>query len=205
MDVSNDKAKMRSALRQRRKDYVTQHAVHLEEEYARLADFAPALASLYALMQEALPHSEVDGQASRIVVASFKPQHSEINPKYLEEALMMLGHHLVWPRVDGDHLRFFANDDMPAFVRGSYGLLEPGLKATEAIPGVILVPLLGFDEQGKRLGQGGGYYDRTLERLNATVLAIGVAWPCQQVTTVPVEAHDFRLAGVITPSNFYRF
>ena len=205
MDASHDKAKMRSGLRQRRKDYVAQHAAHLEEEYAKLADFAPPLARLYDLIQESFPQSAVDGQVSKIVVASFKPQHSEINPKYLEEALMMLGHHLVWPRVDGDHLRFFANDDMPAFVRGSYGLLEPGQNATEAIPSIILVPLLGFDEQGKRLGQGGGYYDRTLERLSATVLAVGVAWPCQQVAAIPVEAHDFPLAGVITPSDFHRF
>jgi 5-formyltetrahydrofolate cyclo-ligase len=205
LDASNDKAKMRSALRQLRKDYVTEHAAHLEDEYAKLADFAPQLARLYGLIQESFPERAVDAQASRIVVASFKPQHSEINPKYLEEALMMLGHHLVWPRVDGNHLRFFSNDDMPAFVRGSYGLLEPGHKATEAIPSVILVPLLGFDEQGMRLGQGGGYYDRTLERLNATVLAIGVAWPCQQVAAIPVEAYDFPLAGVITPSDFHRF
>jgi 5-formyltetrahydrofolate cyclo-ligase len=205
LEASNDKAKMRRALRQVRKDYVTQHAVHLEEECAKLAGFAPTLASLYAVFRNALPQRAATVQVSKIVVASYKPLHAEINPKYLEEALMLLGHQMVWPRVEGDHLRFFSNDDEPAFVKGSYGLCEPGLKATESVPGLILVPLVGFDGQGNRLGQGGGFYDRTLDRLDANVLAVGVAWGCQQVAAIPIEAHDLPLAGVLTPSEFHRF
>jgi 5-formyltetrahydrofolate cyclo-ligase len=194
---------MRSALRKLRNDYVGQRSSELEQEYAKLAEFAAPLIMLQTLIRDS--KNWIAPQTPKAVVASFKPQFSEINPKYLEEALMMLGHSLVWPRVEGEHLRFFTNDDVPAFVKGAYGLLEPGPRASEKIPDIILVPLLGFDEQGHRLGQGGGYYDRTLERLDTQVLAIGVAWTCQQVLAVPVEAHDMHLAGVITPSRFHRF
>jgi 5-formyltetrahydrofolate cyclo-ligase len=209
MDTIKDKVSMRNALRKLRKDYVTHNASKLEAQYAQLAQFAGALIGLNSLVQHSkVPGAAVD-QAPRLVVASFKPQHSEINPKYLEEALMLLGASVVWPRVEGDHLRFFANDDVPAFVKGAYGLMEPGPKSSEKKPNIVLMPLLGFDEMGNRLGQGGGYYDRTLQRLNTNVLAsalsIGVAWGCQQVAAIPVETHDMPLAGVITPSEFHRF
>jgi 5-formyltetrahydrofolate cyclo-ligase len=204
MKASQDKSDMRRSLRQLRKDYVAQLASNIEGEYTRLADFALPLANLLHLVQSDAAPSHTD-QRARIVIASYKSQHSEIHPKYLEEALMMLGHTIVWPRVEGEYLRFFSNDDVPAFVKGAHGLMEPGPQASEKKPDIILLPLLGFDAQGQRLGQGGGYYDRTLERLNAEVLAIGVAWDCQQVSTVPIEGHDMPLAGVITPSTFHRF
>jgi 5-formyltetrahydrofolate cyclo-ligase len=203
MNAATDKINMRSMLRKLRKDYVARRALDIEQEYAKLAAFAEPLLSLNTLVQG--PHHSAQSSPPRSVIASFKPQHAEINPKYLEEALMMLGHQIVWPRVEGEHLRFFANDDVPAFVRGAYGLMEPGPKASEKTPSVILVPLLGFDDRGNRLGQGGGYYDRTLERLNERVLAIGVAWDCQQLSEIPVEPHDMPLAGVISPSAFHRF
>jgi 5-formyltetrahydrofolate cyclo-ligase len=204
MEASKDKSDMRKSLRQLRKDYVALLASKIEDEYARLAAFAVPLANLHHLVQGGASPSQTSPQA-KAIIASYKPQHSEINPKYLEEALMMLGHTIVWPRVEGEHLRFFGNDDVPAFVKGAHGLMEPGPKASEKIPNVILVPLLGFDDHGQRLGQGGGYYDRTLERLQANVLAIGVAWSCQQVAAIPAEDHDIPLAGVITPNEFHRF
>jgi 5-formyltetrahydrofolate cyclo-ligase len=203
MNAATDKINMRSMLRKLRKDYVARHALDIEQECAKLAAFAEPLLGLNALIQG--PHHSAQSGSPRSVIASFKPQHAEINPKYLEEALMMLGHQIVWPRVEGEHLRFFANDDVPAFVTGAYGLMEPGPKASEKTPSVILVPLLGFDDRGNRLGQGGGYYDRTLERLHESVLTIGVAWDCQQLSEIPVEAHDMPLAGVICPSAFHRF
>jgi 5-formyltetrahydrofolate cyclo-ligase len=205
MEAVTKKTEMRNMLRARRKAYVAQHALEVEPECAKLAHHAKALLSLGALIQAHDQETSAGMPAAKVVIASFKPQHSETNPKYLEEALMLLGHQIVWPRVEGEQLRFFSNDDMPAFVRGAYGLQEPGPRASEKTPNIILVPLLGFDEEGHRLGQGGGFYDRTLRRLSANVLAIGVAWECQKVAAIPVEGHDMPLAGVICPSGFHRF
>lgn len=196
------KISMRSMLRQRRQEYVLQHADEIESECAKLAHFAQHVAELYATT---LRRSSQSPSTIKVVTSSFKPHSSEINPGYLEEALMKLGHEIVWPRVEGKELRFFSDNQTSPFVRSSFGLLEPGPDATEKAPSLLLVPLLGFDAQGHRLGQGGGFYDRTLARLDSCALAIGIAWDCQKLENVPTEAYDMPLAGVITPSAFYRF
>lgn len=65
---------------------------------------------------------------------------------------------------------------------------------------IILVPGLAFDLNGNRLGQGGGWYDRTLERARhkSAPLVIGVAFECQIVETVPHENHDARVDCLVT-------
>jgi 5-formyltetrahydrofolate cyclo-ligase len=67
---------------------------------------------------------------------------------------------------------------------------------------VAFVPLVGFTAAGERLGQGGGHYDRWLAA-NPSVLPLGLAWDCQLRGSLPHEAHDCPLRGVITPTRFY--
>ncbi len=71
---------------------------------------------------------------------------------------------------------------------------------------MLLVPLLAFDRQGYRLGQGGGYYDRTLPRLRARgrIEAVGIGYSCQEVETVPNGPTDARLDWVVTEENAFR-
>ena len=70
-------------------------------------------------------------------------------------------------------------------------------------PDVILAPMLAFDDEGWRLGYGGGFYDRTLAALRAggrRVAALGIAYDGQVVDKVPTGPFDMRLDGVLTPS-----
>ena len=62
------------------------------------------------------------------------------------------------------------------------------------------MPLLAFDRRGYRLGYGGGFYDRTLERLRARhpVLAVGFAFSAQEVDEVPTEPTDQPLDAIVT-------
>ena len=64
----------------------------------------------------------------------------------------------------------------------------------------LLVPMLAFDREGFRLGYGGGFYDRPLEKLRELkkVVAIGVAYHAQMVDEVPVGIHDAPLDYVMT-------
>ncbi|WP_442789648.1 5-formyltetrahydrofolate cyclo-ligase [Novosphingobium sp. SL115] len=82
------------------------------------------------------------------------------------------------------------------------GIAQPGADAGELVPDVLFVPLVGFDEDGGRLGQGGGHYDRWLAA-NPHAIPIGMAWDCQLATDLPVEAHDRPLRAVVTPTRFY--
>jgi len=72
-------------------------------------------------------------------------------------------------------------------------------------PDVLLVPMLAFDRQGYRLGYGGGFYDRTLEKLRAfkKVWAVGVAYAAQEVDAVPRGAHDAPLDYVMTEQEIF--
>ena len=62
----------------------------------------------------------------------------------------------------------------------------------------VVVPLVAFDDAGRRLGYGGGNYDRLLPALRADALVIGVAFEEQRVEAVPCEPHDMPLARVVS-------
>jgi 5-formyltetrahydrofolate cyclo-ligase len=85
---------------------------------------------------------------------------------------------------------------------GPFALAQPPASAALLVPEVLLVPLVGFTAQGARLGQGGGHYDRWLAANPATI-AIGMAWDCQLVDSLPREPHDQPLTAVVTPTRFY--
>ena len=85
---------------------------------------------------------------------------------------------------------------------GPFGLLQPLAQAEAIVPTVLIVPLIGFTADGRRLGQGGGHYDRWLEAHPETI-AIGLAWDVQLVNDLPHEAHDRPLAAVVTPTRLY--
>lgn len=84
-------------------------------------------------------------------------------------------------------------------VSGVWGLMEPEI-ARHFTPPVqlLLVPGLAFDEQGYRLGYGGGYFDALLDHLNGEMLTLGVAFACQRVEVLPLDAHDLPVRGLLT-------
>lgn len=81
------------------------------------------------------------------------------------------------------------------------GVPAPLPLAGTVTPDLILTPLLAFDDAGGRLGQGGGYYDRTFAALPAAQ-RIGLAYAGQQVDHLPLEGHDIRLHGVLTETGY---
>lgn len=64
--------------------------------------------------------------------------------------------------------------------------------------GCVVVPGLAFDERCRRLGRGGGFYDRFLPRLAGAIPAIGLAFECQVVSQLPAAPHDAGVAMVAT-------
>ncbi|MEP4249480.1 5-formyltetrahydrofolate cyclo-ligase [Tateyamaria sp.] len=68
-------------------------------------------------------------------------------------------------------------------------------------PELVIVPLVAFNRTGGRLGYGGGFYDRTLERLRGrgAVLAIGFAYGAQELDNLPLESTDQPLDMIVTP------
>lgn len=85
---------------------------------------------------------------------------------------------------------------------GPFGVLQPAAEAAQVIPDILFMPLLGFTPDGVRLGQGGGHYDRWLGSSPETI-AVGLAWDCQLLDSLPVEPHDHPMAAVITPTRLF--
>jgi len=84
---------------------------------------------------------------------------------------------------------------------GSYGILEPKKDKINEIPlesiDIIIVPGVGFDKIGCRIGHGKGYYDNLLKELKKT-LNIGLAFEIQIVEKIPIESHDKPVDMIIT-------
>ena len=94
-----------------------------------------------------------------------------------------------------------------------FGIPEPGFSKGLRRPAwaldAVLFPLVGFDEQGGRLGMGGGFYDRTFAfsriRPRLAPKLIGLAHDFQKVRKLPVEPWDVPLHSVVTDKRRYRF
>jgi 5-formyltetrahydrofolate cyclo-ligase len=85
-----------------------------------------------------------------------------------------------------------------ALYEAGFGTLAPSELSPQVEPDIIIMPLLGFDRRGTRLGYGGGYYDRTLARLGKRPRLVGIAFAAQELDEVPREAHDVPLDMVVT-------
>lgn len=129
--------------------------------------------------------------------ASYAAQGSEIDPQFIEPGLPRHA----FPKVSDENL-FFYLGDRKALRPGFGNILEPDANAPMVTPDLVLVPLIGATLAGQRLGQGGGYYDRTLARLRATgrVTALGLAWDAQIVAALPADPWDEMLDWIATPT-----
>jgi 5-formyltetrahydrofolate cyclo-ligase len=86
----------------------------------------------------------------------------------------------------------------------AFGVPAPPAIVPSVEPDLVVAPLLGFDRQGRRLGQGSGHYDRALACLRArrSVFVIGLAFSGQEVVQLPAEAHDQRLDAILTETDY---
>ncbi|GJL87232.1 MAG: 5-formyltetrahydrofolate cyclo-ligase [Minwuia thermotolerans] len=84
--------------------------------------------------------------------------------------------------------------------KGFWNIPVPGAARKEVRPDVLIAPVLGFDEAGYRLGNGGGYFDRTLAAWTGTRKVIGVGYDCLSLRTIYPQPHDIPMDLIITES-----
>jgi len=84
------------------------------------------------------------------------------------------------------------------------GILSPPPTAQALDPDLIIAPLVAFDLDGHRLGQGGGFYDRAVAALRArkSVFVLGLAYAGQQAVRIPAEPHDQTLDAILTEKGY---
>lgn len=141
------------------------------------------------------------------IVAAYWPIRDEIDCKLVLTTLMDRFQPVCLPVVMGEdvplELRLW-EQGTPLYPSG-FGTLAPEDSAPVVEPDVILMPLLGFDRKGTRLGYGGGYYDRTLASLRNTPRLVGFAFAAQELDFVPREPHDIPLDAIVTEKGVRQF
>lgn len=137
-----------------------------------------------------------------IPVSAYWPLEEEFDPRPLFTALHRRGHPIGLPVIlgKGQPLLFRRWEPATELVRGPFRVMTPPPTAPEIIPKLLLVPLLAFDRAGYRLGYGGGFYDRTIDKLRAAgeALAVGVTFAALEVPAVPRDDTDQPLDWIVT-------
>ncbi|HUF56604.1 MAG TPA: 5-formyltetrahydrofolate cyclo-ligase [Thermohalobaculum sp.] len=135
------------------------------------------------------------------VISGYRPIRTELDPTPLMDSLISAGHRLCVPVIEGRGLplRFREWTTRSPMVEGPFGAFVPE-EGDWLEPELLIAPLLAFDRAGRRLGYGGGFYDRTLHRLRQRrrTLAVGFGYAAQEVPEVPADATDQTLNAIVT-------
>lgn len=142
-------------------------------------------------------------------VSGFYPFGSEIDGRPFLGKLRTLGFVTALPVIIKPAAPLVFRSWVPGdpLVKGVWDIPVPTGAAKNVVPDILLVPLLGFDDAGYRIGYGGGYYDRTLAYLKKTkkIVSIGLAYAAQHVSYLPRERHDIALDWVLTEQGPRKF
>ena len=193
--MKTGKTALRTELRARRR------ALSSEERAARSRAAALAITRLHRF-------------AAGTTVAIYVPMHSEIDTSLLVASARRRGVRLFVPVVSDQRRRALRFYPLAGRMRpGAYGIPEPrrsGRPVGARWLNLVVVPLVGIDRHGHRLGMGGGYYDRAFafrarRRAWRGPRLIGIAFDCQCVETIPAERWDLRLDALATESGLTTF
>ena len=137
------------------------------------------------------------------VVAAYWPIRREFDPLPFAARLIAAGSTIALPVVvgKGAPLEFRAWRPGAAMETAALGLAHPR-ERTLVDPQALLVPLVGFDDAGYRLGYGAGYYDLTLAALGEQARAIGIGFELGRLATIRPQPHDVRLHGIVTEAGW---
>jgi 5-formyltetrahydrofolate cyclo-ligase len=134
------------------------------------------------------------------IIGGYYPVNFEIDILDFLEKLEIKGLQLCLPVVKkNNEMNFYSWSIKNLLKLNKYGIPEPE-QIKKVFPDIILVPLVAFDSRLYRIGYGGGYYDRYIEKLSnkKNLLKIGIAHSCQKINRVPTNRYDKKLDIIIT-------
>ena len=146
-------------------------------------------------------------------VAIYAAMREELDTTPLIELALARHCRVFLPKIDRytGHIEFVETHADAVQSANHLGILEP--QGTAAIGArwldLVLMPLVGFDQRGVRLGMGGGYYDRTFAFRNTHTTwrgprLVGLAYAFQQLPSIDAAAHDVRMDAVATDQGVIR-
>ena len=138
------------------------------------------------------------------VLAFYWPIKGEIDCRDMAKELMLAGWQLALPVIDESsrQLRFAHWTPETKMKKGVWNIPVP-ISPQWLQPDIYLIPLVGFDDNGYRLGYGGGYYDRTLAAVNAPIKCVGIGLESARLTTFAAQDYDIPMDAIITEAAVY--
>lgn len=153
-------------------------AVIARNAIALIAPLRPSVVAVYrAIRTEVVPDPIIDWAFERGMVV--------VLPSVVDPTTMVFR-------------RYRAGDEL---VKGGLGTVSPAPSAPEIDPDLIVLPMVGFDRAGTRLGHGAGFYDRGVWALRARGVApklIGLAFAAQEISAIPAASHDITMDWIVT-------
>jgi len=140
-----------------------------------------------------------------MIIGFYWPIRGEYDARKLISALIDRGARAAMPVVVEKGAPLVFRDWHPgARMENGFWNIPVPAEGEPVTPTTLLVPLVGFDEMGYRLGYGGGYYDRTLASLPAKPLAIGVGYELSYLGTIYPQPHDIPMSAIVTEGRVLR-
>ena len=139
------------------------------------------------------------------IVGSYYPVNFEVDTSQVMKMFKQKGYKLSLPVISSKYdMNFYTwNLNDPLYVN-KYGIPEPKSKI-KVIPSILLIPMVAYDKRLNRLGYGGGYYDRFLEKYEKkNILKIGLAITCQEVKKLPINNFDKKMDYILTEKKLYK-
>lgn len=129
--------------------------------------------------------------------------NGEVGTEQIMEEAWKLGKHVWLPKVEGREMEFYLVESRNELKPGAYGILEPVTDhKADGKEGLLIMPGVAFDEEGRRIGYGGGFYDKYLEK-HPNLLTVAVAFELQIYQEIPCEEHDIKPRKVVTEEHIY--
>ncbi len=140
------------------------------------------------------------------VLGIYWPIRGELDLREFARRHIEAGHMAALPVVVAKNapLEFWQWERDTPMQRGLWDIPVPA-ERRRVVPDALLIPLVGYDAAGYRLGYGGGYYDRTLAALTPRPLCIGVGYDDSALATIHPQPHDVPMAFIVTERRELRF
>ena len=185
-DILQAKQALRAKLRFRRKHF----SANLDG-MAALAAFRTLPEPLLKLLTE---HQSI---VSGYVASGGEPNIVPLLSEHIDHHSLAMPHH----RQRDEHMDFRLWQPDQPLETGPWRTAQPSGDNALVVPDILLVPMLGFDRRGGRLGQGGGHYDRYFAK-HPQALRIGIAWSVQEIDDTPREPTDLALDAILTEQEY---
>ena len=137
-----------------------------------------------------------------VFISSYYPSNFEVNSLKLFDTRLSKELKMLLPVVTKNNsMQFFQWKINDVLKVNKFGMVEPVIHSSHIVPKVMLVPLLAYDQRNFRLGYGGGFYDRYLNKYltqHKKILTIGIAFSFQKYHKLPVNEKDVKLNYILT-------